>query len=353
MKARTHEVGPSSPGVLLACRTEPPHLGEHLVRAADRLGVPTVVADTNDALRGPEVLGKIAYRLDRRSPSMSFYQRRLLARAKRGGARILLSTGMAPIEVDALRALGELGLLRVNFSTDDPWNPVNGSSWFFRALREYDLVFTPRRANLDDLRSLAGPRVEYLPFAYEPRLHHPADDVELRAGTPCDVAFVGGADADRLPYLDALRAAGLSLRVYGGAWDRHPRYREIWGGHVDGSGYRAAVAAAKVNLCLVRRANRDGHVMRTFELPAMLTCILAEDTSEHRAIYGSPEEATVAYFDTIESMVAQAKRLAADEALRSEMARRVLLRITEAPNTYQDRFAAMIARATELLGARL
>jgi hypothetical protein len=36
-------------------------------------------------------------------------------------------------------------------------------------------------------------------------------------------------------------------------------------------------AAAKVNLCLIHRAHREGHIMRNLEF-ADLVCMLAEDT---------------------------------------------------------------------------
>ena len=49
--------------------------------------------------------------------------------------------------------------------------------------------------------------------------------------------------------------------------------------------------AAKVNLCLVRRAKRDGHVMRSFEIAAVGGCMLAQDTDEHREIFGPEGEA--------------------------------------------------------------
>ena len=58
---------------------------------------------------------------------------------------------------------------------------------------------------------------------------------------------------------------------------------------------RAASASAKVCLCLVRRANRDGHTMRSFEAAAIGGCILAEDTADHREIFG-PEDYAARYF---------------------------------------------------------
>jgi hypothetical protein len=47
--------------------------------------------------------------------------------------------------------------------------------------------------------------------------------------------------------------------------------------------------------CPVRRASRDGHIMRSFEIAAVGGCMLAQDIDEHREIFGSEGEAVV-YF---------------------------------------------------------
>ncbi len=219
--------------------------------------------------------------------------------------------GSPLLPVETLRHLGDRGIVRANFSTDDPWrdpwSPAHRSRWFLDALSGYDVIFNPRRAAVDDFRRAGCRRVEYLPFAYDPKSHFPEaaspSDLERFA---CDVA-VGGADADRVPYVEALREGGLRVRVFGAYWDRHAGMQSIWGGSVIGGDYRRCVSAAKVNLCLVRRANRDGHVMRTFELAAMRACVLAEDTPEHREIYGGSDDGCVRYFRTLGEMVEQAR----------------------------------------------
>ncbi len=62
----------------------------------------------------------------------------------------------------------------------------------------------------------------------------------------------------------------------------HPITRANWRGVADQDTIRSASAAARVCLCLVRRANRDGHVMRSFEAAVIGGCILAQDTADHR-----------------------------------------------------------------------
>ena len=45
-----------------------------------------------------------------------------------------------------LGAIGRLGIERINFLTDDPWNPAHHAPWFMKALPEYDEVFTGSEA---------------------------------------------------------------------------------------------------------------------------------------------------------------------------------------------------------------
>jgi hypothetical protein len=282
--------------------------------------------------------------LDKRPPRLRAFNRSLTEMRRATGAEAFLSTGLCPVNARALSALGNAGVIRANFSTDDPWNPANGARWFLRALPEYDVVFTPRRANMADFYRIGCPRVEYLSFAFEPTVHFPEEpDPRLASRFGCDVAFIGHADADRLPYLDALAAAGLSVRVFGGGWRRFARWSSRWGGIVLDGEYRQAVAHARIQLCLVRRANRDGHAMRSFELPAMRSCILAEDTPDHRDIFGPPPDKTVAYFTTPDEMVVQAKRLLDDEECRTRMAMQVFERVVHrSKNAYRDRLAQIV-----------
>jgi spore maturation protein CgeB len=110
---------------------------------------------------------------------------------------------------------------------------------------------------------------------------------------------------------------------------------------------RALTGAAKVNLCLVRRANRDGHVMRSFEIAAIGGCMLAEDTEEHRAIFGGDGE-SVHYFRTAKQAAALARLLIDRPAERARLAASVRDRVGRGAHTYRDRLRTMldIARVT-------
>src|SRR5262249_18041929 len=159
----------------------------------------------------------------------------------------------------------------------------------------YDAVFTPRRANLDDFRRCGMQAVYFLPFGYDPDIHRPWPE-NTPAGAPSDVLFVGGCDSDRLPLIRVLIKEGLNVALYGGYWNRFSDTRPYWRGMADQGAIRAASAAARICLCLVRRANRDGNVMRSFEAAAIGGCILAEDTPDHRELFGPNDDDSACYF---------------------------------------------------------
>jgi spore maturation protein CgeB len=228
----------------------------------------------------------------------------------------------------------------INYSTDDPWNPVLRAPWFIAALPSYDVIFTPRRANLDDFHRCDVRALHYMPFAYDPEIHRPWPE-NMTPGAPSDVLFVGGCDAERLPLISALGASDFKLALFGRYWERHSNTRAHWRGVADQDTIRAASATAAICLCLVRRANRDGHVMRSYEAAAIGGCILAEDTPDHRELFG-PEDNAARYFKTIPDLVQQAKILKADAALRRRLSLALWERTCARSDTYADRLAAML-----------
>lgn len=320
------------------------HVGAHFLQAARSLSIPAEICDTRSVFDAPWPVVQFHWRLlGHRPPRLAAFERRVLAQCQALRPRWLLATGTAPLTAATLHSLHELGITLLNFLTDDPWNPAHRARWFLEALPSYDKVFSPRYANLADLRKLGCRQVHYLPFAYAPEIHYPERPTpEEQDRYQCDVLFYGGADADRLPYVYALLDVGLNVHLYGGYWDRHPRTRPYFKGHADPATLRKAVASAKVTLCLVRRANRDGHVMRTFEAPAMCACMATEDTAEHRALLGE-DRANTLYFSGEGDLVEKVRYFLARPGERTRLAQAAHGRITSAPNTYADRLQAMLA----------
>ncbi len=323
-------------------------VAESLLHAADDLdGVDVTLVDTRISTSASRILNAVAWRFaDRRPPFGYRMAGRIVAAVADAASSVVLSTGNSLVEASTLRTCRALGAVSLHLSTDDPWNPGQGSRWLRAALPEYDVVFTPRTSNLSDFKTLGCRDVRYLPFGYDERLlaQLPGHDA---AGH--DVLFVGGADPDRLEFFLAFFRAQGEAALVGGYWNQHAQTRTRWLGHRPVQDVVALTAAAKVNLILVRRANRDGHVMRSFEAGAIGGCLAVEDTPEHREIFGAEGEA-VRYFRSPEEAAGVCQSLIADPLERSRLTTAVRRRILGGQHSYRDRLLAVLNAAAEVAG---
>ena len=334
------------------------HLGRSFLTAAENLGLQAKLVDTTEAYQAPWLLRQVNWRLRGRYPAqLPRLSQAVVEECLNFQPHCLLVTGLGPVDVLGMEKIASLGIHRFNFLTDDPFNPAHRAPWFLKVLPHYDLVFSPRRANIGDLKNFGCGRVEYLPFGYDtdlfypdPYPHHQAlPSLALNSPTlpdsgldSADVIFAGAADADRLPYMAALIAAGFQVALYGKYWDRYPQTKSYSLGQANVATLRSAIGAAKVALCLVRRANRDGHCMRSFEVPAIGgACMLTEDTPEHRQLFG-PEGEAVLYFSTITEMVSKTHWLLAHDQERQRLAASAHRLVTQGGHSYQDRLKTIL-----------
>ena len=326
------------------------HIGGSFVRSAAKLGIESIWFDADKASAGSRLLRSLCWHLvDRRPPHLSQFSSELAKCCGQTKPEILIATGMAPLTEFALRALRQMGIVCVNYSTDDPWNPAMRSRWHLRALPLYDIVFSTRRSNLKDFQRLGCPEVHYLPFGYDETLFVPT--VQSSHTPVHDILFVGGADADRAAFLTEFTRRGLPIAVAGGYWERYSAFRAYALGIKSPELICALTAAAKVNLCLVRRANRDGHVMRSFEIAAAGGCMLAQDTDEHREIFGREDEAVV-YFRDAKEAAQRARELLCDSSERWRLAVNLHRRIVGSAHTYAHRLSTMLRVASGCVRAR-
>jgi len=337
----------ASPSVVLVANPEVIHVGGHLLSAAKAMNVRVELLDSRQAFEGPGWRQKLEWHLRGHRPAqLTDFSARVLDAVRRTQATHVITTGLAPLDARSLREIGTLGARRLNYLTDDPWNRAHRAPWFMDALSHYDHIFSPRRANMNDLTAIGGPSVSYLPFAYAPDQHFPeppAGEAE-RTQFAADMVFAGGADPERVAIVMPFLEAGLRVALYGGYWDRYAETRAHARGHADPKKLRKAIGGAAVSLCLVRRANRDGHSMRTFEVPAMGGCMVIEDTDEHRDFFGAPGEAVV-YANSTSEMVDAVKALVVDPDRRNRLSGRAHQLIADGPFTYADRLRSMLEAA--------
>ena len=317
-------------------------MGAHLSFAAEELGIKTQQFHMQEAFGDGLWYRRFARRLlDDRPRHGRCFNQKLQTALRTTRPRWLLTTGKAPVYDSTLKRSRESsGTRTINYSTDDPFNPQVKTSWYHNALAHYAVHASPRRANLEELKGLENGSVRYVPFGYNPEQHFPVESSDERPDLG-DVLFVGHGDADRFAFFEPLVDAGLRPLLFGGGWNKNHKLRPFARGFADLDTQRQLYAQIPISVCLVRRVNRDGHVMRTFEAPAMKACLLMEDTAEQRDIFGEDETSTL-FFSSPSEMIAQCKRLLAAPDLRKRLRHNAYTHIADGQNTYTARLKSML-----------
>lgn len=321
------------------------HVGGLLAEAAGQLGVKHRLADMREAYQGPYLGTRMWWHLGGHRPfRLRRFSHNTLQIIRACRPTMLLAAGICPLDARVLREIRTLGVRMVVFLTDDPFSRYHRGSWSLSALPNYDTVLTPRRSNISELQTLGCEDVRWLPFGYSPKLYYP-QPLETQADRQrfsCDVALIAGADKPRSDLARAVIRAGLDLKTYGSCWDRHlPGEGHRYGGVVVGSDFRKAVSGAKVHVCPVRHSNRDGHVMRTFELPACGACIIMEDTNEHRELFGREGE-VVLYYRSGEEAAEKAHMMIAAPEEMERLRCAALWWVNNGAHTYRDRLVSIL-----------
>ncbi len=187
------------------------------------------------------------------------------------------------------------------FSGDDMYARHNQSRWFLQCLPLYDVVFTTKsyNCNEDELPSLGAKKVVFIPKSFDPNMHFPVDIVDedcKKLGA--EVGFIGTFELDRAQKMLHLAKCGYKVRVWGNGWDswinEHPNLI-IENKPLYNEDFRKSVCATKINLCFLRKLNRDLHTNRSIEIPAFAGFMLAERSSEHEELFVDGDEAV--FFD--------------------------------------------------------
>jgi spore maturation protein CgeB len=267
---------------------------------------------------------------------------------------ILIGKGSC-FAASTLRAVkAATGATLVNWATDDPFNRADSSRDLLESIPVYDLYVCTKRAVVPDVIAAGCACASYVRFGYKPEVHfpEPAANEDEKSKFSCDVMFAGGCDEDRAPYFAALVRAlpDVKLHLYGGYWDRVRELRSYARGFAVARDYRLAVAGAKIAANLVRRSNRDDHVMRTFEIPACGGFMLAERSATHSELFADGEEA--AFFSSPEEFTAQVKSYLARDAAREQIAVAGRRAVMNGGHSYDHRLAEIIAAAQPLMRRR-
>ncbi|MBU1348150.1 MAG: glycosyltransferase [Alphaproteobacteria bacterium] len=196
----------------------------------------------------------------------------------------------------------------VGYSPDDMGQRHNRSRAFDSHVRDYDVFFTTKSYGVEDLSRLGCVRPVFVANAYDPKIHRPlVPSVGEREAFGADISFIGTYEPDRHRAIAALAAAGLPVRVWGSGWERAPPLDgvRIEGRALYGDDYARVLCASRINLCFLRKLNRDLQTTRSVEIPACGAFMLAERTSEHLSLF--KEGAEAAFFQDDDELVDQCR----------------------------------------------
>jgi spore maturation protein CgeB len=281
----------------------------------------------------------------RRPPGYWRLNRKFLEAARAYGPDVVLVVSgkhLSPATIRSIKA--STGAALANYATDDPFNTAVSTPMFRRSIPYYDFYACTKTAIIADVQSAGCRNAVYVPFGYKPDHHFPeqASTAEEHERFDTDVAFVGGCDDDRLPIISAIPSAqpGLRLNLFGWFWDRHAATRPYFRGRAWGREVRLAFSGAKIVVNLVRRANRDSHGPRTFEIPACGGFMLTDRTDEQCSLLAEDKEAV--YFSSTEEMVDKIRYYLGHDSQRRQIAQAGYRSITSEKHTYADRLKTII-----------
>lgn len=293
----------------------------------------------------PGLVERLRYRL-RLPADAAGANRALLAAAP--GAEVVILDNARTIRSATLRAVRGLapGVRLAWYSEDDSMNPIHRTRWMEGAMKLFDLWVTTKSFNAapGEVPSLGVRRVLVVDNSYCPHAHAPIAPDERFAAA---VSFVGTYEAPRAADLLALAEAGVVVRVWGNGWGglagRHPLLR-VENTPVYGDDYRRVVCSSAINLCFLRKGNRDRQTCRSLEIPAMGGFMLHQESDEVARLLVPDREA--AYFADTAGLINQCRRWLADDEGRRRVAGAGRIRVEADGHSHPARWSQILAEAT-------
>lgn len=236
--------------------------------------------------------------------------------------------------IDRLRAVLRCPI--INYYPDHPLWPGHSDARLLDSLNAYDEVIVWASHVAQALHEYGVSQLRVIPFAYDPDVYRPPiKPVDAK----WEVSLIGQCYPGRLEYAEAF--ADRSLFVSGLGWSRAANGTPL-AGRVANRSFTGTETcrlywSSEVSLNILHDANVPAHNMRTFEIPATGTVMVATRTPEHVALLG--EDGAVLVSDPKEARDA-VLGLLHDPDRRRRIAALGQSRI--APHTYARRMADLL-----------
>jgi spore maturation protein CgeB len=300
-------------------------VARHRAAALERLGHDVVRVDTDALMPRLTRAGNWLRIRTQLGPSVAALNSALVETARGTKFDVVWCDKPIFIRPETVRLLRDTGARVVSFNPDNPFAPRCDPGWrlFLKALAEYDVHVVNTAACIPDYLKAGARRAYAMPPFFEPTAHFPPPEGWSDADRDIDVGFIGAPYDDRPAFIRALRADhGITVRVWGGRWDRvfTPAEQAVFvaGGFAAGDAYTRLIWRTKICLGFVTHANCDTYARRWFEIAGCGAFLLAEPTEDGRACFRDGEEAV--FFTDVAACAALIRRYLPDEAARDRIA---------------------------------
>ena len=239
------------------------------------------------------------------------------------------------------------GAVVAGYSPDDMGSRHSHSRQFLEALPHYDVYFTTKSYGVPELKALGCPRVEFVENAYDTHVHRPLTVTDAERGfLGAPVGFIGTGEMERARSCACLAAAGIPMKVWGDRWLEFQRKTggkfTVAGPSRYGDGYVKTVCAFDINLCFLRKMNRDFQTQRSVEIPACGAFMLAERTREHLGLFEEGKEAE--FFSSNEELLRKVRYYLEHPVERMAVAKAGRERCLAGGYSYHERLKTMLDR---------
>jgi len=236
---------------------------------------------------------------------------------------------------EAKRILSDRPL--VNFNPDSPWDSSNRTKRLLESIPAYDVHFTWNAQLQNDFIEAGGKSIHYLPFAYDPVLHHRST---IESSMPqFDAIFLGTYSPDRDKLLGSL--TGSDIGIVGNGWSHAKHIPKHWilSPAVYGEESLRVLSMGACVINILRPQNIGSHNMRTFEIPASARPMLTTRSQEQLNWFAEGRD--IECYDSSEELAKKITHLRQDQDCAKALAHNGYLRVQS--ETYEKRARQMIA----------
>jgi len=249
------------------------------------------------------------------------------------------------VHPDTSRKLKSLKTILIHYSHDDQFNPANQSRLYLAGIPLYDLHITTKSYNVEELRQAGATKVVFQDNGFDPSVFYPREVSSIdRQRLGSRVGFIGEWEKERAESIFYLAQHGVFVRVWGPGWKGHRELNhpniKIEGKGLWGEDYPLAISATDINLCFLRKINRDLQTTRSLEIPACGGFMLAERTDEHRRLFEEDKEAI--FFSFNDELLEKVIYYTNHEEERQEIAQAGLARCYSGGYSFEKRFIWLV-----------